>query len=48
MALDGLIDSLEGLSVFTLEGVYEAVSKSTVGFKDLENWIDYNYPASDS
>ena len=48
MALDGLIDSLEGLSVFTLEGIYEAVSKSTVGFKDLENWIDYNYPASDS
>ena len=48
MALDGLIDSLVGLSVFTLEGVYEAVSKSTVGFKDLENWIDYNYPASDS
>ncbi len=48
MALDGLIDSLEGLSEFTLEGVYEAVSKSTVGFKDLEKWIDYDYPASDS
>ena len=48
MALDGLIDSLEGLSEFTPESVYEVVSKSTVGFKDLENWIDYNYPATDS
>ena len=36
MTLEDLIDSLEGLSEFTLEGVYEAVSKSTVRFKDLE------------
>ena len=48
MTLEDLIDSLEGLSEFTLEGVYEAVSKSTVGFKDLEKWIDYDYPVSDS
>ena len=48
MALEDLIYSLEGLSEFTPESVYEAVSKSTVGFKDLENWIDYNYPATDS
>ena len=48
MTLEGLIDSLEGLSEFTPESVYETVSKSTVGFEDLENWIDYNYPASDS
>lgn len=48
MTLKGLIDSLEDLSEFTLEGVYEVVSKSTVGFKDLETWIDYNYPVSDS
>ena len=48
MALEDLIYSLESLSEFTPESVYEAVSKSTVGFKDLESWIDYNYPATDS
>ena len=48
MTLEGLKDSLEGLSEFTPESVYETVSKSTVGFEDLEDWIDYDYPASDS
>ena len=48
MTLEGLIDSLEGLNEFTPESVYETVSKSTVGFEDLEDWIDYNYPVSDS
>jgi len=48
MTLEGLIGSLENLSEFNLEGVYEAVSRSTVGFGDLEKWIDYDYPVSDS
>ena len=48
MTLEGLIGSLENLSEFNLEGVYEAVSRSTVGFRDLEKWIDYDYPVSDS
>ena len=48
MTLEGLIGSLEDLSEFNLEGVYEAVSRSTVGFRDLEKWIDYDYPVSDS
>ena len=48
MTLEGLIGSLENLNEFNLEGVYEAVSRSTVGFRDLEKWIDYDYPVSDS
>ena len=48
MTLEGLIGSLENLSEFNLESVYEAVSRSTVGFRDLEKWIDYDYPGSDS
>jgi len=48
MTLEDLIDSLESLSDVNSEGICEAVSRATVGFKDLERWVDYDYPISDS
>ncbi|HJL71725.1 MAG TPA: cysteine dioxygenase family protein [Candidatus Poseidoniia archaeon] len=39
---------LESLGKFTPESVHEAVSECDVRAEDIERWVDYDYPVSDS
>ena len=48
MALEEFIETLESLNEFSPENVQKVVSESKIGFADLGNWIDYDYPVSDS
>ena len=39
---------MNGLDEFSPKSVHKVVSESDIGFRDLENWIDYDYSVSDS
>ena len=48
MSVKNLVKTLESLGKFTPESVQEAISKCDLGAEDLGEWIDYDYPVSDS
>ena len=48
MSVKNLVKTLESLEEFTPESVHEVVSECDIGVEDLKNWIDYDYPVSDS
>ena len=48
MSVENLVKTLESLEEFTPESVHEVVSECDIGVEDLKNWIDYDYPVSDS
>ena len=48
MSVKNLVKTLESLGKFTPESVQEAITKCDLGAEDLEEWIDYDYPVSDS
>jgi predicted metal-dependent enzyme (double-stranded beta helix superfamily) len=48
MSVKNLVKALENLGQFTPESVREVVSECDVGFEDLKEWINYDYPVSDS
>ena len=48
MSVTKLVKSLESLGQFTPESVHEVVSECDIGVEDLKDWIDYEYPVSDS
>ena len=48
MSVNNLVKALENLEQFTPESVHRVVSECDIGVEDLGNWIDYDYPVSDS
>ena len=48
MSVKNLVEMLESLGKFTPESVHEAVSECDVRAEDIERWVDYDYPVSDS
>ena len=48
MSVKNLVKALKSLDQFTPGSVHKAVSECGVGFEDLKDWIDYDYPVSDS
>ena len=48
MSVKNLVKALESLERFTPESVHGIVSKCDIGVEDLKDWIDYDYPVSDS
>jgi len=48
MSVENLVKTLESLEEFTPESVHEVVSECDIGIEDLRDWIDYDYPVSDS
>ncbi len=48
MSVKNLVEILESLGKFTPESVHEAVSECDVRAEDIERWVDYDYPVSDS
>ena len=48
MSVENLVKALESLERFTPENVHEVVSECDIGVEDLEDWINYDYPVSDS
>ena len=48
MSVENLVKTLESLEEFTPESVHEAVSECDVRAEDIERWVDYDYPVSDS
>ena len=48
MSVKNLVKTLESLEEFTPESVHEVVSECDIEVEDLKNWIDYDYPVSDS
>ena len=48
MSVENLVKALESLEQFTPENVHWVVSECDLGVEDLEDWIDYDYPVSDS
>tara|TARA_B100001167_G_scaffold172961_1_gene124938 strand:- start:39 stop:716 length:678 start_codon:yes stop_codon:yes gene_type:complete len=48
MAVENLVKTLESLKQVTPESVYKVVSECDIGVEDLKEWIDYDYPISDS
>ncbi|MCS5660862.1 MAG: cysteine dioxygenase family protein [Dehalococcoidia bacterium] len=48
MSVKNLVKTLENLEQFTPESVHEVVSECDIGIEDLKDWIDYDYPVSDS
>ena len=48
MSVENLVKALESLGQCTPERVHGGVSEWDIGVLDLEDWIDYNYPVSDS
>ena len=48
MSVKNLVKALESLDQFTSGSVHKVVSECDVGFEDLKDWIDYDYPVSDS
>ena len=48
MSVENLVKALKKLEQHTPESVHEIVSECDIEVGDLENWIDYDYPVSDS
>ena len=48
MSVKNLVKTLERLEQFTPESVHKVVSECDIGIEDLRDWIDYDYPISDS
>ena len=48
MSVKNLVKVLENMDRFTPGSVRKVVSEYDVGFEDLKDWIDYDYPVSDS
>ena len=48
MSVKNLVKTLESLEQFTPESVHKVVSECDIGIEDLKDWIDYDYPVSDS
>ena len=48
MSVESLVKALESLERGTPESVHEVVAECDIGIEDLGNWIDYDYPVSDS
>jgi len=48
MSVENLVKTLESLEQFTPESVHGVVSECDIGIEDLRDWIDYDYPVSDS
>ena len=48
MSVKNLVKTLESLEQFTPESVHKVVSECDLGIEDLKDWIDYDYPVSDS
>ena len=48
MSVENLVKALESLGQCTPESVHGVVSECDIGIEDLEDWIDYDYPVSDS
>ena len=48
MSVRNLVKALESLEQFTPESVHGVVSECNIGGEDLRDWIDYEYPVSDS
>jgi len=48
MSVKNLVKALESLELFTPESVHGVVSECNIGVEDLRDWIDYEYPVSDS
>ena len=48
MSVENLVKALENLEQFTPESVHRVVSECNIGVEDLGDWIDYDYPVSDS
>ena len=48
MSVENLVKALKNLEQHTPESVHEIVSECDIEVGDLENWIDYDYPVSDS
>ena len=48
MSVKNLVKVLENMDRFTPGSVRKVVSECDVGFEDLKDWIDYDYPVSDS
>ena len=48
MSVKNLVKALKNLEQLTPESVHEIVSECDIGVGDLEDWIDYDYPVSDS
>ena len=48
MSVENLVKALKNLEQLTPESVHQIVSECDIEVGDLENWIDYDYPVSDS
>jgi predicted metal-dependent enzyme (double-stranded beta helix superfamily) len=48
MSVENLVKALESLEQFTPESVHGVVSECDIGVEDLRDWIDYDYPVSES
>jgi len=48
MSVENLVKALESLERFTPESVHQIVSECDIEVGDLEDWINYDYPVSDS
>jgi predicted metal-dependent enzyme (double-stranded beta helix superfamily) len=48
MSVKNLVETLESLGKFTTESVHGVVSECDIRAEDIERWVDYDYPVSDS
>ena len=48
MSVKNLVEMLESLGKFTTKSVHGVVSECDIWDEDIEKWVDYDYPVSDS
>ncbi len=48
MSVKNLVEMLESLGKFTTKSVHGVVSECDIRDEDIEKWVDYDYPVSDS